>query len=129
MLSQYLIGLGFVPQRLPQQKAAGAKKSMLIGSHPGPTSGINSGKYRYTLTPLFRPMVRVPISPAPASIVDKSVVQASSAGRQSNVMPPKASGLTIPISTDHRYCYRHTEYAPALVQPAATPTGSSVDIQ
>ena len=36
MLSQHLIGPGFVPQRLPQQKAAGAKKGMLIGSHPDP---------------------------------------------------------------------------------------------
>ena len=36
ILSQYLIGPGFVPQRLPQQRAAGTKKSMLIGSHLPP---------------------------------------------------------------------------------------------
>jgi hypothetical protein len=47
ILSQYLIGLGFVPQRLPQQKAAGAKKSMLNWVPSTPAPGINRGKYRY----------------------------------------------------------------------------------
>ena len=44
MLSQYLIGPGFVPQRLPQQKATETKKSVLIGSHtpPPPVSIVGS---------------------------------------------------------------------------------------
>ena len=46
MLSHYFIALGSLPQRLPQQKAAGAKKSMLLGPiHPHPR--LNRGKYRY----------------------------------------------------------------------------------
>ncbi len=51
-LSQYLIGPGFVPQRLPQQKAAGAKKSILIGSHLIPPPESIVGRYRYLDCPV-----------------------------------------------------------------------------
>ena len=47
ILSQYLIGPGFVPQRLPQQRAAGTRKSMLIGSHLPPPPASIVGRYRY----------------------------------------------------------------------------------
>ena len=56
MLSQYLIGPGFVPQRLPQQKAAGAKKSSLLGPiSPHPRH--RSWEVRYP-TALFRSLDR-----------------------------------------------------------------------
>ena len=52
ILSQYLIGLGFVPQRLPQQKATETKKSVLIGSHLTPPPALIVGSTGTSTAPV-----------------------------------------------------------------------------
>ena len=89
ILSQYLIGPGFVPQRLPQQMAAGTKKSMLIGSHlpPPPASIVGSTG---TLTASV-PYSHLP--PPPPSIV--GMYQGSLTAPVPYILSPLSSGLAL----------------------------------